>query len=164
MVATSSSPQQFQQNVAGASDLNSVMLFSTTVVVIVGFSASEFLRVGLSLFLPESCDDISGLEKAGARLLSEVLPSFCVYNPISIATLTRDKDELNKYKSSPLVHSYISLSLAGDFANFEPYFSNKANFDKIKSPLLVMHGSADRMTSPEASKKFVENQKVYITH
>ena len=113
---------------------------------------------------PGKDTDISGIEKAGARLLSKVLPSFCVYNPISIATLTRDKDELNKYKNSPLVHSYISLSLAGDFANFEPYFSNKANSDKIKSPLLVMHGSADRMTSPESSKRFVESQKVFITN
>ena len=110
---------------------------------------------------PGKDTDISTIEKIGARILGNLLPSFSVYNPINISTLTRDQNELLKYKSNPLVHSYISLSLAGEFTEFEQYFTDPKNLSKMKCPVLVVHGSQDRMTSPTASKRFVENLKVF---
>ena len=45
---------------------------------------------------PGKDTDISTIEKIGARILGNLLPSFSVYNPINISTLTRDQNDLLK--------------------------------------------------------------------
>ena len=69
--------------------------------------------------------------------------------------ISRDPDEVHKYASDPLVHEKISLKLyfeivaAGEKASKSIY--------KINVPILVMHGSGDRITSFNTTEEFVMN-------
>ncbi len=55
-----------------------------------------------------------------------------------------------------MVHSYCSTRLARDLLSGSCLLNENVH---INIPLLVCHGLQDEITSPEASKKFVERVK-----
>lgn len=88
-------------------------------------------------------------------LLSKLLPGFQVWNRIRYEDLSRDLRVVHEYRTDPMVYHKISLRMftqcykAGLKASMSIY--------KINSPMLIMHGSEDNITSCEASGKFVQN-------
>jgi len=68
--------------------------------------------------------------------------------------LSRDPDVLDAYRNDPLVHSRITPALAtAMIANGQ---WNLEHAQELPCPLLLVHGGADRITSPEASAEFVQ--------
>jgi alpha-beta hydrolase superfamily lysophospholipase len=90
---------------------------------------------------------------AAARLLRRAAPSIVQRTGLSVAALSHDPAVGKRLESDPLVHDRISAGLftaahdAGSFA--------LAHAGALRLPTLVMHGSADRITSVEASREFV---------
>ncbi|MDA8335541.1 MAG: lysophospholipase [Peptococcaceae bacterium] len=92
------------------------------------------------------------LTTALARALGAVWPGFVLGNGLDPASLSRDPAVVLTYIRDPLVHDRIAARL---FTACQRAGSNAlANGARFPVPLLLMHGSADRITSPAASREF----------
>mmetsp|Transcript_16842 Transcript_16842/g.25471 ORF Transcript_16842/g.25471 Transcript_16842/m.25471 type:complete len:286 (-) Transcript_16842:148-1005(-) len=87
-----------------------------------------------------------------AMLLRCIWPSFTLKSGLD--GMSRDPEVIAKYKTDPLVHDRISIEFflgSREAAKFA--LDNAADFDY---PLLIAHGSDDKITSHDASKEFGE--------
>lgn len=88
------------------------------------------------------------------QLMAKIIPSFTMSNSLEIDALSRDKAVVKAYRDDVYVHDRISARLAIDLLESGEYVLNHAkNWDL---PLLLMHGTADRITSHQASQEFAE--------
>jgi alpha-beta hydrolase superfamily lysophospholipase len=86
------------------------------------------------------------------RLIDRFYPLLAFSNRLDPLTLSRDPAVVQTYKTDPLVHDRISPRL---FLNMvESGQWALAHAQAFPLPLLLIHGSADRLTSPEASRQF----------
>jgi alpha-beta hydrolase superfamily lysophospholipase len=87
-----------------------------------------------------------------AKMMNRIFPSFSQADGVIPAFLSHDEATARNYIADPLVHSRISvrtflgISSAGEYA--------LKHADKITCPLLLMHGTADSLTSFSASREF----------
>jgi alpha-beta hydrolase superfamily lysophospholipase len=88
-------------------------------------------------------------------LLNRVYPSLTARLPFSAEDISHDPDKVREYRSDPLNHNKISLRLFTEMYNGG--YNSLRNVYKINSPFLIMHGTADTITSHKASEKFVLN-------
>lgn len=86
-------------------------------------------------------------------LLGGILPSLTLPSGLDVNYLSRDADVVNDYINDPLVHNRVSLSFAVSSLKAISYVL--ANPDKIELPLLVMHGSMDKISFPSGSDELV---------
>ena len=89
-----------------------------------------------------------------ARIMAKVLPGLTQPNGLDTSALSRIPSVEQAYKSDPLVHNKISAIMF-----LETYRSGLwalEHASEFPLPLLLMHGTADRICSVEASRKFVE--------
>ena len=92
------------------------------------------------------------IKLALGRALAGLLPSLAMANELELAGLSRDPEVIEKYKSDPLVHDRISTRLAIDLIDSGGWALEHAA--EFPLPLLLVHGSADRLTSAPASQEF----------
>jgi len=96
-----------------------------------------------------------------AGMAKWVFPSMTRPDGIDPSFLSHDEEVARKYTADPLVHSQISVrafvevSMAGEYA--------LKHADRIRCPLLLMHGTEDRLTSFAASSEFSEKVMTGIT-
>jgi len=92
---------------------------------------------------------------AFAKLMRSIYPSMPNNNRLDVSAISRDANEVQKYKDDKLNHYIITPGL------FFPTLENgKAAIERAKEltlPTLIMHGDADRLTSHEGSKAFAAN-------
>ena len=73
-------------------------------------------------------------------------------NGLDLSGLSRDPDVIARYQADPLVHDRASVRFGSDILTTGEWaFDHAADFPL---PLLLMHGSADRLTCPKASTTF----------
>ncbi len=97
---------------------------------------------------------------AFGKLMKNIYPSFDNSNSLEVEAISRVPEEVQKYKSDSLIHDRITPSLF--FPTEEAGLYAISNASKISVPTLVMHGSADRLTSCIGSEKFCANNKEFI--
>jgi alpha-beta hydrolase superfamily lysophospholipase len=96
-----------------------------------------------------------------AKILNWVAPAFTQAWDLQTGDLSHDMQSLDADDDDPLVHGrisarlFIAVSEAGRWA-----LQQAGNFPL---PLLLMHGSADRVTSPEASEQFAARAGKQVT-
>lgn len=89
------------------------------------------------------------------------MPAFTLKNGLETEALSRNQAVVKAYRDDVYVHDKISaqlgmdLLISGQFA-----LENSANW---KLPLLLVHGSADRISSPEASEQFAQSANGQVT-
>lgn len=87
-----------------------------------------------------------------AKVMNKLYPSLQMANGLALDGLARDPEVIRAYTSDPLVHNKISVRLAmGMFEAGEWVIAHAAEFPV---PLLLMHGTADKLTSALASQEF----------
>ncbi len=96
------------------------------------------------------------------RLVEKVYPSGVQSNGLDLQMLSRDQTVIQQYIADPLVHDRVSFSLAVALIDGAKYLDNYKGSARV--PLLLMHGGADGITSPAASKDFVSRISSNITH
>lgn len=90
-----------------------------------------------------------------ARFSSNIYPSFSQSTGLEKIALARSSEIIHEYENDPMVHDRMTASF---FINI-----HRAGIDAISRakeleiPILLMHGSEDRLTSPEGSKDFYAN-------
>jgi alpha-beta hydrolase superfamily lysophospholipase len=84
----------------------------------------------------------------------KISPGMINKSNLDINALSHDKEIVRLYKEDPLVHNKISLELL--FSAMIYGIRSYENIDKLDIPMLLMHGSDDKITSFNASKKLYE--------
>ncbi len=86
------------------------------------------------------------------KIMYRLWPGLAMANELDIQGLSRDPEVVRAYKNDPLVHDRVSARLAMDLLQSGEWAL--AHADKFPLPLLLMHGSQDRLTSVAASRDF----------
>jgi alpha-beta hydrolase superfamily lysophospholipase len=101
------------------------------------------------------------LKAALARILEPILPTYTDHWAAESKSLARDPEVGKAYERDPLVHDlitsrmYVAATEAGQWA-----LNHAADFPL---PLLLMHGTEDRLTSWEASREFARRLGKKVT-
>lgn len=90
-----------------------------------------------------------------ARVGARIAPRFRLDNEINPAHLSRDPEVGRAYAADPLVNRKVSTKW---FAEATRAMQEVAQWaPQIKTPILVMHGTEDRLASVDATKRLFEN-------
>jgi len=95
------------------------------------------------------------------RIMNNIAPGFTQASGLETAAISRDQKIVDAYVNDPLVHDKISARL---FVSV--YDSGKWALDhasEFSLPLLIMHGSGDRITSADASREFAQRGGKNVT-
>ncbi len=90
-----------------------------------------------------------------AKLSSSIWPTLSQPTDLELDALSRNKEVIRKYENDELVHDRITSAFFINVHFAGQYVIDHAN--EIKTPLLVMHGMEDRLTSPKGSQEFASN-------
>lgn len=95
------------------------------------------------------------------RLMRNIYPAFSQSTELDVKAISRIPEEVKKYEDDPLVHDRITAMMftsvydAGLWALQHP--------EEMELPLLLFHGTADQLTSCDASKEFAGKVKGDVT-
>ncbi|HDQ71593.1 MAG TPA: alpha/beta hydrolase [Chloroflexi bacterium] len=98
---------------------------------------------------------VSPLLALASKLLSLVLPRLTLDVGLDATALSRDPAVVEAYASDPLVHGQGTPRLGQEIAR--AYEWAHAHATDMRIPCLIVHGSADRLAPPEASRVFYEH-------
>ncbi len=87
-----------------------------------------------------------------ASVMKNLLPGLIQPSGLNVSHISHDKSEVEKYNTDPLVHGKISVGLFSGAMSAAKY--SLAHASELKIPTLLLHGSDDKLTSPEASREF----------
>lgn len=94
----------------------------------------------------------SNMLQGAAKLLTRITPAISFSNRINSRYLTEDEDVVRNYNNDPLVHDKISAHLFCDVLETGVYLLQ--NRHRFNIPLLIMHGTRDKIASYRASAEF----------
>ncbi len=109
--------------------------------------------------------DISSTPKSKvtmAKLMNPLFPALTMANALELAALSQDESVVEAYKADPLVHDKISVRL-GYFVmtGRDNIFAAAPNW---QYPMLLMHGTADRICGIKGTDELFEVLKGDITY
>ena len=86
------------------------------------------------------------------KLLGSFLPAMTIHSGLDPTTLSRDSKVVDAYVNDPLVHYNASLGFGKSaLSAIDLCFARAKEFPL---PLLIMHGTADKLTYPSGSEDF----------
>lgn len=97
----------------------------------------------------------SALDLTLARLMKGVYPAFTQSSKLDADALSRDVMAVKAYREDPKVHDQVSPGLFLPVVEAGQYALQHAA--EWSLPLYAYHGSADRITSPEATERFARS-------
>ncbi|BDX38188.1 lysophospholipase [Tenuifilaceae bacterium CYCD] len=86
-----------------------------------------------------------------SRIMYSVLPFYPFKSPIKPEQISHVEEEVRKYATDPLIHSRITPRLYTSIVDAGLYALKNAN--RIKIPVLLMHGADDSITLPDATRR-----------
>ena len=95
------------------------------------------------------------------KTMNKIFPTFIQTSGLETSSLSRDPEVVRAYEEDPLVHDKISARLF--VAMYESGLWALENAKDFPLPLLLVHGSADKITSAEASREFAEKAGENVT-
>ncbi len=164
-------------------DLHAFMTFvaeqeSEIPLFLMGHSMGGLIVLDYGLYFPQSMNGviasaphlsdppISPVIAVLARALSGIWPSFSLDAGLDDNSISRDPNVIQAYKDDPLVHGKGTPRLSTEIST--AVVNTQANAANFQPPLFIYHGSADKLTSPEASRRFYDNvassNKQYISY
>ncbi len=91
------------------------------------------------------------------KLMRGIYPAFSQTNELNSAHISRDPEVVKAYENDPLIHDKISAETGMGMLSWGKEAIAKAH--QLQTPLLIMHGTGDQITSAEGSRKFAEAAK-----
>jgi alpha-beta hydrolase superfamily lysophospholipase len=98
--------------------------------------------------------NVSPTKLAIGRVLSQIAPRFSLRLGIQHHLGSREPEISAAYLQDPLRHEYGSARLATEYFSTVRWIYRHAS--ELTIPLLIMHGSRDRVTLPEGSRRFFQ--------
>jgi alpha-beta hydrolase superfamily lysophospholipase len=96
-----------------------------------------------------------------AKVLNTIVSSFSLTSTLDQGSLSHDPEVVSKYATDPLVHDKISVRLYSGI--YESGLWALEHAAELKIPLLLMHGSDDKITSAPASQEFAAKAGKLVT-
>ena len=98
-------------------------------------------------------DPPMALKVALGKLFAPLLPTFTVDNEVNPEDISRIPEEVERYRNDPMIHRRISLMTAKTLFDYQEWLREECNEEiKFSFPMLLCHGTADRITSPSCSE------------
>jgi alpha-beta hydrolase superfamily lysophospholipase len=94
---------------------------------------------------------------AVGKLMRRLRPTFTLDNQLDADHLSRDPRVVEDYRNDPLNHSKLSSQTGIDMLEAAAFLQQYGGGFAV--PVLLLHGTADRITSHEASLAFAERNK-----
>jgi len=94
---------------------------------------------------------------AFGKLLLNIWPSLTMPSELEVDAISRDKNEVKKYLDDSLVHDKVSPMYVFPVIDAGEWAIENAN--KLEVPMLIIHGTGDRITDYKGSQAFCENTK-----
>jgi len=91
---------------------------------------------------------------AMVNMLGSLLPGLTIPSGLDATTISRDKGVVQKYVNDSLVHDKTSLGLGKSALTAIDFCF--AHAKEFPLPLLIMHGSDDKLTYPSGSEDFAK--------
>lgn len=151
---------QFVQVVIHEQDIDQVMMLGHSMggVIAIQYALSHHDQLqGLILSSPGirlHMTLYNKLMSGVSALLAKYLPNILLDSKLDLDNLSHDKNLIEDYKTDPLVHSKVSPVLGNTLLTIHKHLYEQAH--QLTLPLLVIHGTADKLTDPDGSKKFFE--------
>lgn len=99
---------------------------------------------------------------AFGKVVGRVAPNMVMANGLERSALSREPRVVAAYEADPLVHDRVSARLGiGGIETGAWLLSHAAEFPRV--PLLLVHGTADRITSPAATEEFASRLNGNVT-
>jgi len=95
------------------------------------------------------------------KLLKGIFPTLSMSIGLDSNAISKDKQEVRKYDTDPLVHNKVSAKMGIELIGTGQWVLDNA--EKLSLPTLVYHGSEDKLTSFEASKAFAKKAGKFVT-
>jgi len=137
-------------------------------VILLGHSMGGLIAMRYALEYPEDLKGlilsapalvpavaVPGWKKSLGRIFSVIAPGLAMNNELDPADISSDPDVVQAYRDDPLVHDMVSARWYTEYLDTAEFCL--ARPAEIEMPLLVIHGTADRMVSPESSRIVFEN-------
>jgi alpha-beta hydrolase superfamily lysophospholipase len=86
-----------------------------------------------------------------AKFLDRWAPGLVLGNELDIQGISQDPKVVAAYKRDPLVHSKLSVRWFNDWLRCVEQIKTRGP-KEITSPVLIVHGAKDKLTSPRASE------------
>jgi len=98
---------------------------------------------------------VNPVKKVMGELMSKIWPGLTMPSGLDTSHLTHDKKVITEYENDPMVHDKVSARWFTQFVWAGEFAIRNAKF--IHCPVLVMHGSDDKIVSVDGSKEFYKN-------
>jgi acylglycerol lipase len=136
-------------------------------IVLLGHSMGGLIAMKFVLTHPRDCDALVlsapslipavavplGKKMLG-RILSRLYPSFTLNNELDPSDISTDLETVRAYREDPLVHSRVSARWHTEFIDTASECLKRAT--ELTMPILLIHGTGDRMVSARSSKLVYE--------
>lgn len=103
-------------------------------------------------------DDMSPTAIKILSSLSHMFPWITVSNSIDIDDVSRSEKAKERYRQDSMVHDRISLRLVRDL--FHDMDRTHEDKNRLDIPVLILAGTADKITPVEGSKRFIADLEV----
>jgi acylglycerol lipase len=97
------------------------------------------------------------IKLAVGKILQKIAPSITMGNELNANDISREKIEVNKYVNDPLVHDKISPNFSLNFIETGQWAIENAN--KLKTPMLLLHGTGDKIIDYKGTQEFANKSK-----
>jgi acylglycerol lipase len=97
------------------------------------------------------------IKLAIGKILQKLAPSITMGNELDPTYMSRDKTEVKKYVNDPLIHHKISPNFSLTFIETGQWAVDNAK--KLQIPMLILHGTADKIIDYKGSEEFANNSK-----
>lgn len=95
------------------------------------------------------------------KMMVKIFPAFTQSTKLDTSAISRDAAEVKKYEDDPLIHDKISAMFFLEAYHNGLEAAKRGN--EIHLPMLLYHGTADKLTSHEASTSFAKDVEGDIT-
>ncbi len=89
-----------------------------------------------------------------SKLLSRLWPTVSLNVGLDVTALSHDQAVVDAYVADPLVHGKATARLGVEVMQAAEW--TQAHAAEFRPPLLIVHGGADRLCDPAASRRFFE--------
>ena len=91
------------------------------------------------------------------KIMLNIYPSITLPSEIDASAISRDLNEVKRYAEDPLIHGKISPMYLFPIVDAGEWAIKNAN--KLKTPMLVLHGTDDKLIDHKGSIEFCDNSK-----
>lgn len=96
-----------------------------------------------------------------ARVLGSFFPSLSLKTGLDANMISRDSKIVEAYLADPLVHDRSSIGFAKNLLDFVNWVNENAS--ELSYPLLITHGTEDKLAYPQGSQNFAKQVPRNVT-